>query len=250
MRMFHYFAIAVTLTAVALLTAAGLGFARNLGLEVESETHFLVALIAAILAIGTNTMLIVFMIVTGRILREAVRARDLPREFLDELNVFFADKAAYPAAIGAAFSIVVAGVLAFAGRHYELSVWVHGSVGVLALGINLAVIPIELGALKANQRLVDRAATALNKIDADLEERGELPEEEPLQPAMIARSAWIVAVSAWMPWGYWGLVEYRGDFGRASIHPWLEVSILAVLVAWMAGRAARDERAAADGESN
>jgi hypothetical protein len=247
--MFHYFAIAVTITALALLTAASLGIARNLGLLIDSETHFLVALIAAILAIGTNTMLIVFMIVTGRILREAVRARDLPLEFLDQLNVFFADKAAYPAAIGAAFSIVVAGVLAFAGRHYELSVWVHGTAGVLALGINLAVIPIELSALKANQRLVDRAANALNKIDAGLEERGELPEEEPLQPAAIARSAWIVAISAWMPWGYWGLVEYRGDFGRASIHPWIEISILAALVGWMATRAARDEREDSDGDA-
>ena len=118
MRMFHYFAIAATITSLALLAAAGLGLASRVSPGIDSQTHFLVSLIAAILAIGTHTILILFMILTGRILREAIRARDLPQSFLEELNHFFAKKAAYPAAISAAFSVVVAGVMAFAGREF------------------------------------------------------------------------------------------------------------------------------------
>ena len=117
-RMVHYFAVASATSALALSAAAALGLAPSLGFELDPNTHFLVALLAAMIAIGTNTMLILFMIVTGRILREAVRARDLPQEFLEELNQFFARKAAYPAALLAAVSVVVAGVLAsIAGAH-------------------------------------------------------------------------------------------------------------------------------------
>jgi hypothetical protein len=195
------------------------------------------------LAIGTNTLLILFMILTGRILREAVRARDLSQEFLDELNDFFSRKAAYPAAIFAAFSIVVAGVMGYAGQEFGLNPWVHGAVGVLALTLNLGVMPLELSTLRANQVLVDRAAAELNRIDHELEAAGELPADEPVGPETIRRGAWIVAISAWMPWAYWGAVEHRGDFGKTSLHPWIEVSLLAVVVALMAGRAARDEGA-------
>ena len=82
MRMSQYFLFGSVAAILALLVAAGLGFSGDLSL------HFKVALPAAILTVGAHTLLILFMMITGRILREAIRCRDLPQEFLDELNLF------------------------------------------------------------------------------------------------------------------------------------------------------------------
>ena len=81
MRMVHYFAALVAVAVPALFAAAGLGIYGKLDL------HIKVALAAAILVVGLHSLLIIFMIVTGRVLREAVRARDLPTSFLDPNSV-------------------------------------------------------------------------------------------------------------------------------------------------------------------
>ncbi len=103
MRMIHYFGAAAILTIISLLASAWLGISGQL------EVHFRVALVTAILTIGTHSLLILFMIITGRIIREAILHRDLPDEFLAELNEFFRRKKAYPAALLGAVSIVAAG---------------------------------------------------------------------------------------------------------------------------------------------
>lgn len=238
MRMAHYFLIACLAAGPALLVAAVIGFLGRLDL------HFQVALPAAILTVGAHTLLILFMIVTGRILREAIKSRDLPQEFLDDLNDFFANKKAYPAAIFGSFSIVAAGVLAFGAPALGLPPAVHWLGGLLALGLNFWALPIEFRALKDNQRLVDRAAVALDRIDRELEAVGEAPEEEePMTPAALARAAGIVAISAWMPWAYWVFVVWNGDLEKTSIHPFVEVSVLAALVWWLARGEARSQAA-------
>ena len=78
MRMQHYFAAAVAITAPALLLTAGLGI---LG---DPELHLKVGLVTAMATVGTHTLLILFMIVTGRVLKEAMASRPLPAEFLSE----------------------------------------------------------------------------------------------------------------------------------------------------------------------
>lgn len=240
MRMVHYFLIAALTSGPALLVAAALGFFGSLDL------HFKVALPAAILTVGAHTLLILFMIVTGRILREAVRNRQLSQAFLDELNVFFERKSAYPAAIFGSFSIVMAGVAGQAAPALGLPLAVHWIGGLLALALNLWALPIEFSALKENQRLVDAAATELDRLDRELEAAGEeLPEEEPLTAGAIARGAGIVAISAWMPWAYIALIMSEGNFLETSVHPFLEVSLVATLVWWLArGEARREERTA------
>lgn len=234
MRMFHYYVIVSAVVVPALLVTAWLGISGAL------ENHFRLALVTAIATVGAHSLLILFMILTGRILREAVRSRELSREFLDELNVFFARKQAYPAAVFSAMSIVAAGVLAYAQPALGLPAWTHMVAGLLALVYNLWAFPLELGALRENQLLVDRAAAELDAIDRELEARGELPVDEPVRPAAIARGAAIIAVSAWMPYFYWVVVEGRGDFSKVSLHPWVEVSVVAFLI-W---RLARSEVAA------
>jgi len=234
--MFHYFAATLAVTVPALLATTWLGMTGQVDL------HFKVALITAIATVGTHSLLILFIILTGRILREAVRARQLSGEFLDELNEFFARKAAYPAALLGAVSIVAAGVISMAQREFGWSPSTHMFAGVVALMVNLWAFPLELRVLHENQGLVDRVADELDRIDVALEASGELPEDQPLDPASLARGGLIVGISAWMPYLYWGLVEWRGDFSRTSIHPWVEVSVLGFAV-WLLARGAHPEEA-------
>lgn len=231
MRMLHYFAI------LGALVVPGLLATMVLGLNGRLDLHLKVGLLSAIGAVGLHTLVILFMIVTGRVLREAMRVRELPPEFLAELNEFFARKAAYPAAVFAAVAIVFAGVAGYAVPSLGLPLWVHPLVGILAVLYNLWAVLVEFAALRANRSLIDRASRLLDDIDRELAERGELPEVEDDVPdaRRLARGGAIVAISAWMPWLYWGIVEWRGDFTRVSVHPWLEASLLGLLV-WYLGR--------------
>ena len=227
--MSHYFAATLVVVVPALLVTTWLGATGQVDL------HFKVALVTAIATVGAHSLLILFMILTGRILREAMRARELGGEFLAELNEFFARKAAYPAAILGAVSIVAAGVLSMAQREFGWSPSTHMLAGVIALMINFWAFPLELKSLRQNQGLVDRVASELNRIDKHLEEKGELPEDPPIEPAVIARAGLIIGISAWMPYLYWVFVEWRGDFSKTSIHPWVEASLLGFFL-WLLAR--------------
>jgi hypothetical protein len=231
MRMIHYFGAAAVLTIVALLTSAWLGISGQL------DVHFRVALVTAILTIGTHSLLILFMIITGRIIREAILHRDLPAEFLAELNEFFRSKKAYPAALLGAVSIVVAGVLGTAQSALGLPHMTHMLAGVLALCVNFFAIVVETQAIFANQELVDRVAATLDEIDRKLEQEGKPPADDEPDPRAKSRAAMAVCLGAWVPYLYWGLVVWRGDFSKVSIHPWLEFSIAGFLV-WGLARTA------------
>ena len=229
MRMVHYFTALVAVAVPALLAAAGLGVFGHV------ELHVKVALTTAILVVGLHSLLIIFMIVTGRVLREAVRARDLSTGFLDELNEFFAKRAAYPAAIFGAFFIVVAGVLGYGRVGFGLHPAWHMLAGLGALVFNLWAFTVEVRTVRANRLLMDRAAGELDRIDEVLEAEGALEVEEGLDASTLAKGALIVAISVWMPYLYWVVVEWRGDFSKVSLHPWVEVCAASLFV-WMLAR--------------
>ncbi len=229
MRMVHYYTIACAIVVPALLVTTGLGIAGEL------ELHFRVALVTAFATVGMHSLLILFMILTGRVLREAVRSRDLSQAFLHELNEFFARKKAYPVALLSALLIVVAGVLSMAQHALGLPAATHMLAGIVALVFNLWAIPLELRTLRDNQLLIDRAATELDAIDAKLAAQGEVPQDEPITAAAMAHGALIVAFSSWLPYLYWGLVEWRGEFAKVSLHPWVELSAAGLLV-WLLAR--------------
>ena len=171
-------------------------------------------IVSATFAVATNTLLILFMLVTGRILRAAAAARALSNEFLAELNQFFARKPAYPAAVLSAFLAAAAAVLGH-GRFIGVPVAVHILVGLAAALLNLWTLGLGVRALRANQELMDRATSELDRLDsANAPET--LVSGEPSWS--FGRSArWLIfAVSAWGPYLYWGLVAERGDFERVA----------------------------------
>jgi len=231
MRMVHYF-LALALACVPALlatTVAGI-FAH--------PKHLMLGLSTGVLVILTHTLLIMFMIITGRILREAMRARPLGPEFLAELNDFFARKSAYPAAVLAAFLTVATGVLGYTYRGFGVSPAVHMSFGLATLVVNFWAFGVEYRAMRHNQVLVDKAAEELDRLDRESPPPPSTDADE-YDPRKLERAGLIVAVSAWMPYAYWGAVEHRFDFARTSVHPWIEISLVGLLVWWLARREAR-----------
>jgi hypothetical protein len=238
MRMVHYFGALATLVIPALLWTSATG-------ALGSPAHVGIGLFSAILCGAAHSLTIVFMIVTGRVLKEAMQARPLGRQFLEELNTFFARKRAYPAALFAVLAVVAAAVLGYGRRAFGLPAAVHWAAGLFALVYNLWAIAIEYRVLAENQRLVDRVAAELDRIDREsaLAESGVHVDrtngEERYDTARIARWGRIVAISAWLPYLYWALIVWKGRFDRVSVHPWVEGSIAGLIVWWIARREAK-----------
>ena len=207
MRMQHYYAVLAAVLVPSLLTTAMLGATYD-----GSQTHLAAGLLTAMLCVATNTLLILFSIVTGRVLRAAMKARPLGSELLDELNEFFEKKSAYPVALCAAALAVAAAVLGY-GRFIGVPSAVHVVVGVVAVLANLWAIQLGFRALRRNQDVLDRATVELDRIDREL---GPAPDEAgEIQWSYPATTRWLVfTASAWAPYLYWGLVVWRGSFER------------------------------------
>lgn len=209
MRMVHYYlAMALLLAPCLLLTLLTGSFQDG------SERHLVLGIFTAVLAVATQTLLILFMIVSGRVLKAAMQSRALPAAFLAELNQFFASRRAYPLAILAAFAATTAAVLGY-GRYIGVPPAVHMLAGLAAVLLNAFALGHGWRSLRANQGLLDRAAAELDRLDASgaplLPGAGEVPWSYP--PA----TRWLVfALSAWAPYLYWSLVVWRGAFGRVA----------------------------------
>jgi hypothetical protein len=209
MRMVHYYgALAAVLAPCLVLTLWSGAFHDGSG------RHLSIGLFTAILCVATQTLLILFMIVSGRVLKAAMQARPLPASFLTELNDFFATRRAYPLALGSAFAATAAAVLGH-GHYIGIGPGLHVLVGLGALLLNAFALLAGLRTLRANQALLDRAAAALDRLDAHVP-LPSIPAAGP-QWSCGPRTRWLVfALSAWGPYLYWALVVWHGAFERVS----------------------------------
>jgi hypothetical protein len=234
MRMVHYYAVLAILLVPSLLATLLTGVFRD-----GSDRHLLLGLFTAILCVATNTLLILFMIVTGRVLKAAMQSRPLSSAFLVELNTFFASQKAYPLALLAAAAATATAVLGY-GRFIGVPAAVHMLLGLVSVLLNLWALQAGFLALRGNQRLLDAAAAELDRVDA---ERPEAVDPRVGEPAWVVgrRGRWLVfAASAWLPWLYWAFVVWRGDVRRVS-HAFLWLSALASAFAlWKALRPGAD----------
>lgn len=230
MRMVHYYlALACVLAPCLVLTLLSGAFHEG------SQRHLLLGFFGAVLCVATHTLLILFMIVSGRVLKVAMQSRPLSPAFLEELNRFFAERRAYPLALFSAFAATAAAVLGY-GRYIGVPAAVHVLVGVGAVLMNLLALGQGVRSLRANQRLLDRAAGELDRLDAA--GAPVRPEAGEPQWSLGPAARWLVfALSAWGPYLYWSLVVWRGAFAR--VHPALAalsvlVSLFGLAQAWRA----------------
>jgi hypothetical protein len=224
MRMIHYFGGLALTAALLLLASAWTGLTG-------SPHHLAVGLAGSIATVAAHSLLILFMIVSGRILREAMRARSLDGAFLGELNRFFERRAAYPAALFAVLLTAAAAVLGYGQHAFGMPPWVHPLAGALALVLNLFSFSIETRALAENQRLMDKASSELDRIDRELALRQmpePLAEGDPLRS--LVRLGWTIGLGAWLPYLYQLLIVWKGRASRVGLHPWIEISALGFLI--------------------
>ena len=228
MRMSHYYLALAILLAPALLATAVLGATHAPG----SQLHMEFGLVTAVLCLATNTLFILFMVVTGRVLKAAMAARPLSPRFLAELNEFFARKRAYPQTLFSALAVVATAVLGY-GSRIGVPSFVHMTLGLVAVLLNLATIPLALRTLRENQGLLDRATAELDALEAEL---GPVPPEATEIPWTVGpRTRWLIfAASAWAPFLYWGLVVWRGEFSRLSPAFLIGTAIVSCLGLWRA----------------
>lgn len=227
----YYLGLAV-LVAPALLATLLLGIFHDGSLK-----HTYAGLFTSISCVALNTLFILFMIVTGRVLKAAMQARSLRPEFLTELNQFFAKKTAYPMALVAATLAVTTAVLGH-GRFIGVPAWVHLVLGLITVLVNLLGIPACLRVLGENQKLLDRVARELDRLD---ETEGPVPEGtgDPEWRFGLRTRWFIFATSAWLPYLYWALVVWRGEFDKVPT-TFLVVTVLASATGFVGAFAGRE----------
>jgi hypothetical protein len=224
----YYAGLAVP-AALALLATMMLGFA-----ETTRATHVAAGLVTSILVVAVHTLLILFMVVTGRVIKSAMRTRPLSPEFLPELNAFFATKRGFPVAVFAVLAIVSVAVLGYSHRGFGTPSSVHWGLGVVAVAFNLWAFRDSHATLGENQLLLDRLTNELDRLDAEREARGEPPPAVPDDNLLGPRARYLVfAAVAWIPYVYWTVL--LGE-RTSSVFPILSAAVSAsgLLAAWRA----------------
>lgn len=227
MRMSTYYLVLLGLSILGLVATA---LAGVLGTPV----HLTIALPTAILTVLTHSMVVVFILIGTRLVREGVDNCGLSKDFLARSNTYFKELTGLFLSIGGAFSIVAAAVLGYGNRAFGFPPEVHLLAGLAAAGVTLVAIPYEVGALRRMERLLDetretlakedelRAAEGLPAVDAD-----HVPYKD--SPAHIGA---FIAISPMCVYLYQLLVLWRGDFSRVTLWPYLAVSLVGVFLWW------------------
>lgn len=223
--------------SLAVLSAGGLIVSAIAGIA-GASWHLMVALLTAIAVVALHTLVILFMLISGRLLREGHQNCGLPLEFLERSNRFFREHGGLNLALFGASSIVAAAVLGYTEHAFSIPVEVHLGVGLLAAVLTLVAIPIELRALRNVEGLLDEARLVLDREDAERASRGEPPVDDDYEPprdSPRAVAAFVLIVPA-LIYLYRALIVWRGEFSEVSIHPWVEISAVGLFLLIRASR--------------
>jgi hypothetical protein len=206
--------------------------------------HLSAALPTAMAVVALHSLTILFALIGSRLLREAANNCGLSPEFLTRSNSYFRQPSGLFLSLGGAFSIVAAGVLGYGHRAFQLPPWVHLSGGLAAALVTCVSVPFELRTLHSIERLLDATRLTLAEEDRQRAARGLGPVDEGVVPRRDTRAqtALFVAIAPWCVYLYQALVVWQGRFERVSVHPWVELSALGLLIWATVPRKARASR--------
>lgn len=200
MRMTSIFLVLVGVALGSLLTALGTGMAAWGDLDGSGlARHRQLALGCAILLVLVHSMVFVYMIGTGRAIKDAVRDHGIAPRFY-EVHKGYKWRAA-PWAMAGALLTVVTAVLGGAVATGSGAAWAHPLAGVMVLAANLFGLPEIWKAIRDNGRLLNEVAAATAAVNREVIARG----EDPAPPlSTLPRTRWylILAGSSWLPWLY------------------------------------------------
>ena len=235
MRMSTYYMSLLTLAVVGLLATATAGM-------LAWSSHLMLGLITAFVVVGLHSLVILFMLICSRLLREGIENCGLSPDYLKRSNDFFRERGGFFLALAGAFSIVTAGVLGYSKHAFEIPVVVHMSAGFIAMLITFIAIPIELQALRNAEDLLDEARELLDREDEIRAKRGEAPvgaDHKPYKDSPRAIAAFVLLVPV-LIYFYQVLIVWGSDFSKVSVHPWMEISAIGLLMLVFAKRTEKD----------
>jgi hypothetical protein len=140
------------LGTAGVMVAAGLGYGLSSPADARMPTHVLVALAALLLLMFSHSWILLYLLGTGKLIRDAVREGALGPEPLAESRRL--RRICYPvillAAALAMATFLVGGAVAAKGA----SPWIHQTLFWAALAAQAAALGFEWKGLAANERLL------------------------------------------------------------------------------------------------
>lgn len=241
MRMSHYYLSLLVLSVGGLIVTA-------LGGILGWSWHLSAALPTAAVVVGMHSLVIMFVLIGSRLLREASNNCGLGPEFLEASNLYFKRRHGLFLSLGGAFTIVAAAVLGYGNRAFNLPDDVHLIAGLLAAATTFVSIPFEYQTLKRVEGLLDRTRETLTEEDRRRAAQGLGPVDEGHVPHKDSRAhtAMFIVIAPWCVYLYQLLIVWRGRLDAVSLHPWIEISIVG-FVLWL--RARRSPEAGMESES-
>ena len=140
------------LGTIGVAVAGGLGYGLSSPADAGMPTHIVAALVAILLVMFAHTWLLLYLLGTGRMIRDAVREGGLDAALLAESRrlrrVCYACLVAAAALVMATF--LVGGAVAGKG----MTPWVHHLLAWVAIAVQGFALWIEWRTLAANERLM------------------------------------------------------------------------------------------------
>lgn len=230
MRMSHYYYSLMVLSIGGLLATSIAGV-------MGSSLHLGLAIVTAMIVVGMHSLVILFVLICSRVLREGQRYCGLGADYLERSNDFFRDRSGFYLALMGAFAIVAAGVLGYAERGFGLPPGVHLAAGLGAMLLTFFAVPRELVTLRTAERLLDEARQELDEVDRERAARGQVPvdaEHVPEQDSL-TRTGLSIMIAPILVYLYRVVIVAHGDLTRVS--PLLPAAVSLVgLGVWLVGR--------------
>jgi len=231
MRMSHYFLSLAVLSVGGLLVTIGAGLLRQ-------PWHLSAALPTALVVVALHSLVILFMLIGSRLLREAIQNCGLDPAYLGRANIYFKRLSGLFLSLGGAFSIVAAAVLGYGERAFRLPSWVHLSAGLFAAVLTVVSVPHGWRVLRGMERLLDETGEILAAEDRRRAAAGLGPVDQDHVPRRDSQAqvGLFIALAPWCVYLYQALIVWQGRFGKVSLHPWLELSAVGLLIWWLGRR--------------
>jgi hypothetical protein len=140
------------LGTIAVVVAAGLGYGLSSPADAGMPTHIIAALAASLLVMFSHSWIFLYLLGTGRMIRDAVREGGLDPALLAESRRL--RRVCYTGLLAAAALVMATFLVGGAVAGKGVTPWVHHLLAWVAVAVQGLALWIEWRTLAANERLL------------------------------------------------------------------------------------------------